>query len=236
MSSRAIAATVATVLLLLVGCGEEREQTAADPVRAPHREFTSGAAEAQASLGGAPPPEEVLRAWENAANMSQELGALPPGTTISETRYPDGSLQAQGFLCGGRPVGPWRYWFADGKPSMAGDYVYGGIQHGLWTVWDRGGSRLQHGRYHRGVEVGEWWYWHDSGQPQMHGTYHEGMKEGEWTSWHPNGAKASQGSFMEGRPAGRWYHWDEAGQILNASIHHHPIGSQPPEQVRGGRR
>ncbi|NET74363.1 MAG: hypothetical protein F6K62_26665 [Sphaerospermopsis sp. SIO1G2] len=192
--------------ILANGCGEERQPTQDEIARAQLKELLQPAEPAQSN---------TAVTFFTAEEISQALGDLPPDTTAMQTKYPDGSPQAQGFTCDDRPVGEWIYWHEGGQIAARGVFKYGGKEHGTWARWSRQGTRIQWGEYDEGKEHGSWWYWHDNGKPQSHGQFHQGIKVGHWIHWHDTGAKSAEGSYQLGVQSGTWRYYNSKGELVN---------------------
>ncbi len=191
MRTSALALLVCT--LVIVGCGAARQ----------------GEVTAQKDTGLA---KQVAVSKHDAAVLAK----LPKGSIPYEERFPGGGVKSSGYLCDGKPIGPWVMSWEKGGKRSEGSYLYGGLRDGDWTYWFENGGTSARGAYQRGQEHGAWEYWHESGAKAMEGTYVRGEKEGEWQSWHDDGAKASQGRFARDQRVGRWEFWNENGSTAGA--------------------
>jgi hypothetical protein len=62
------------------------------------------------------------------------------------------------FDAEGRPQGPWLFTGAD-DAVVAEGLLDGGVPHGTWRVWDRGGQLRSMSEWDRGVPCGRWVTW-----------------------------------------------------------------------------
>jgi antitoxin component YwqK of YwqJK toxin-antitoxin module len=194
-------------LLFCGGCGEERDEVADSIMRQQSLAETASAESADSTA--------LKAVLSDLPALEVQLEGYPPGTTVHQSRYPDGKPLAEGFLNQDRPIGPWRYWHPGGILAAQGTFLQGGRKHGEWVSWNDVGIRISKGTYDTGKEVGEWRYWYPNGRPSMKGPYILGQRHGAWQHWHPTGAKASQGDYIRDRQVGRWLQWDIKGQPLS---------------------
>lgn len=195
--------------LAIVGCGGDRAAQA-----------TGDQPDAYSLAPLEEPPQGKLSDIMDPELMSQELGDLPPDAEPVENHYPEGGLQARGYISDQRPVGPWIYYHPNGSLSMRGDYIYGGRRDGRWVLYDPDGTRRSFGNYNKGREHGEWWYWFSNGILQMRGHYVNGVRDGLWTTFHRNGVRSSEGQYDMGQRTGTWRYWDNSGLQINVSTFH----------------
>jgi hypothetical protein len=160
--------------------------------------------------------------------LAVQSGELPTGSVASETRDPQGRLTARGWLCDDRPVGPWIYYYANGRPALRGRYVYGGKPSGPWMAWYEDGTPMSQGEYRRGQRDGVWTFYYPNGRATAKGRYREGQRDGRWMVWHANGQRAAMGSFQEDQPIALWRGWREDGEPL-AAVSHRQVDSSFPQ-------
>ncbi len=144
------------------------------------------------------------------------LARLPKGSRPYEERFSGGGIKASGYVCDGKPIGPWVMSWDKGGKRSEGAYLYGGLRDGDWTYWFENGRTSAKGSYERGKEHGGWEYWHETGAKAMEGDYFRGDKEGEWQSWHEDGSKASSGRFARDKRVGHWDFWNQNGSSAGA--------------------
>lgn len=152
---------------------------------------------------------------------------LPTGSVWKQLIHSDGS-KSYGYICDDKPVGFWTYVYPNGRVSMQGSYLYGGVQQDAWEKWWENGNRLAKGSYDRGEKAGEWISYHKNGTRSSAGTYIQGERWGVWTSWHINGQRESVGRFEADKPSGIWRFWTDNGSRRPYINYNHP-GTDWPE-------
>ena len=103
---------------------------------------------------------------------------------IRQEFFTDGKLSAEGPVEGGKRHGKWKYFFRNGLPRAAGNFVDGEMD-GYW--WREEGSLWQTGYFKRNVQTGAWKRYHPNGQLSDEGDFVNGNKAGEWTTYDPDG-------------------------------------------------
>lgn len=202
-------------MLLLLGCGNDRDPALDDP--------TMDSEEQRAQV-------EEVTVHQTADALSEaglvDIHALPRGSEWREFSHSQGG-RSYGYICDDRPVGYWHYTHANGRIAMRGAYLYGGLQHGPWeTYWENGRPRAR-GSYLRGKHDGEWRFWHDNGRRAAVGRYSDGQRMGQWRSWWRSGRRQSHGSYIDNQRSGRWLFWDRDGNPI--SFTHSLPGTDMPE-------
>jgi antitoxin component YwqK of YwqJK toxin-antitoxin module len=91
------------------------------------------------------------------------------------------------------PVGPFRYYHANGQLLSAGRYVHG-KKDGLWVSYHYNGMISDSTSYNNGHKIGASYRWHENGYPS------------DSSVWNDDGSGVSVGWFNNGNPshAGRY--------------------------------
>ena len=79
--------------------------------------------------------------------------------------------------------------FSDGKP------------HGVWSVTDANGKKVEQTKMKKGIRNGEARVWHASGTLATEGKYANGAKTGTWPSWDANGKLLAVTCYAGGQKA-----------------------------------
>jgi len=93
--------------------------------------------------------------------------------------------------------GVWRYWYANGRLKMTGEYRED-LPVGKFTWWYENGQKQAEGRFADGQQAGVWVGWHLNGMKKYHGEYDYGTPTGLWMAWHQDGLKAEQRQYADG--------------------------------------
>lgn len=118
-----------------------------------------------------------------------------------------------GRYLGGRRVGPWTEWHANGQKAAQITYSDGQIE-GLATKWFPNGRKASDSQYRNGKPHGRTQAWHENGSPQLEATYVDGVADGIWTKWFGDGAFEERGEFAKGIRVGPWSVWSAAKSLL----------------------
>jgi hypothetical protein len=79
--------------------------------------------------------------------------------------------------------------------------------------WDKGGNKVDEGRFLNKEMDGLWTSWHPNGVKEGEGYYKNGKQNGPFTTWHDNGKIAVQVNYKDGIPHGEWFFWDKTGKL-----------------------
>lgn len=82
----------------------------------------------------APPADNEVRAWWEAGDA-----ACPQGATLDKTPSPEGDAVILCSRADGTPHGPATFFYANGRREMEGQY-YDGKPVGTWKHWDEDGK------------------------------------------------------------------------------------------------
>ncbi|MFH1037649.1 MAG: hypothetical protein V1789_03135 [PVC group bacterium] len=129
--------------------------------------------------------------------------------------YRNGRKMMEGEFRDGDRVGEWSYWYNNGIREKKGSFDEYGRRTGFWKFWYKNGLDWKEGWYEAGVENGPWTYRYDDrdGQNRQEGRYARGKPDGPWTYWYENGRKRREGEYRNGWENGRWRSWYEDGRL-----------------------
>lgn len=94
--------------------------------------------------------------------------------------YQSGQQEMVGEYENGVRVGPWRWFYPDGRPKAQCRYVAG---RGGYTAWTEDGALLMQGQLDDAKRTGAWTEYFPSGQKAIEGEYVEDRQHGWWTYW-----------------------------------------------------
>lgn len=94
--------------------------------------------------------------------------AIGPDTAMVQNGHvrmvgPDGHLQMEGDMAGGKRSGLWTGYTRDGRVKSRSEYK-DGLPEGISTVFRDDGTLFYTGNQQRGRQVGEWRYYNTEGQ------------------------------------------------------------------------
>ena len=164
---------------------------------------------------------------------------------------PDGKLQVEGWIVGGKRCGYWRSWWPDGGRESEGEYL-DGERIGEWNFRDEQGAIESTGRFSKGEREGRWTYtspaggelvlddsyasdvrveWCDGTSSEQDGTgwLVDGARQGHWDHPTTEATAGSSGEYQRGSKHGCWEHyWPDGGLRSTGSYHE---GTQRGEWV-----
>jgi antitoxin component YwqK of YwqJK toxin-antitoxin module len=120
-------------------------------------------------------------------DVERSVGRRSPTTRAEEGFwtywYPNGALREQGRYIGGRRVGEWEQFHANGvrwaRGCRAWNPATGACERvGLWTFWYSNGQREARGVFVAGRREGHWEYAHRDGSldGDRSGEYHDDVR------------------------------------------------------------
>ena len=177
---------------------------------------------------------------ETSESLQWCIKTYPSGTKVAhgayKTFHPNGQVASEGCRWQGRRLGPWKFWFATGKPqgeehydgffrldgpakqysdkgtlTLATTFDAGKIDGDYLRWWDDGKKRTEQ-HFVQGKADGDQRAWFENGQPEEEGKSSVGKNIGAWTGWYANGQKSYQGSYDgNGLGQGGWTWWNDDG-------------------------
>ncbi|MSP90538.1 MAG: hypothetical protein EXR79_01845 [Myxococcales bacterium] len=157
--------------------------------------------------------------------------------------------------CAGRRLGPWKFWFASGKPQGEENYdSFFRFDGPAKPLSDKGtltlATTFEAGKAVVGKNVGAWNGWFSNGQKSYQGSYDGtgsyvltgktgkktrqavwvgGKRNGLWLWWCDSGNPFQKVDFKaDARPLGRWF--DQAGDFVMAQTGVKDGGVHGPRQ------
>ena len=150
--------------------------------------------------------------------------------------YPTGELKATGTYKNGKKVGPWVYYFINGKIEQQGIYTNNGQPNGNWKWYFDNGNLLREENYNNGILEGETVEYDEAGKLITKGQYVDGQKEDLWEYelgnykevgkyksdqrdgiwkhyYQPSGKLKFEGNFVDGNPDGKHVYYFENGKV-----------------------
>ena len=100
--------------------------------------------------------------------------------------HPNGAIEKQGSLDGGKQVGHWSFFYDNAQMMLTGDYN-AGKEQGAWAGFYRAGQKRFTGGLRCGQPAGAWTSWYEDGKPLSEGAYRAGKKAGGWTYYDRSG-------------------------------------------------
>jgi antitoxin component YwqK of YwqJK toxin-antitoxin module len=111
-----------------------------------------------------------------------------------------------------RPVGPWTWWYPDGKKRASYAYAQAGLE-GAFETWHPNGKAHWRVTFQNGVPQGPVRELRDDGTKRYEGLFVTGRRGGTWTAWYRTGVKAAEGHYQDDKPTGRWTAWGKNGAV-----------------------
>ncbi|MEX0642756.1 MAG: hypothetical protein WD468_08655 [Pirellulales bacterium] len=107
------------------------------------------------------------------------------------------------------------------------------LRHGPWKEWYANGKPLQEGYYQNDKKSGNFIFWHENGQMAVTGEYKDDVPQGLWVWYHENGLKSAIGKYQVGTYVGEWRWWSEDGRLTKRKTYNGAEGitNQPQEEV-----
>lgn len=209
-----LACLTALVLLLLVGCwsdteespdGEEKPPTAEGATDSPGGETgtESPGTSGWGGIEGVPPPKlvdvrQVEQRYEDRARRSVcQVKFFSDESTVKHGQYVE--------------------WYPDGSELCRGRYT-DDMKDGEWTYWSPDGKKAKNGRYRSGKLDGRWVYYNDEENPLREENYERGVKNGPQIIFYDNGVEKQRIEFVDGKPHGtavlRGEDGNETGKLI----------------------
>ncbi|MCS6967195.1 MAG: hypothetical protein RMJ44_01935 [Cytophagales bacterium] len=124
--------------------------------------------------------------------------------------YPDGTIKAQGVLCGNQPSGVWQFFHSNGKLKAQGEFI-GGLPSNHWKYYDENQQLQAEGRLQKGCLQGQWSFYH-KGVLKAVGNFEEGLRHGLWTDYYAQGGVKAIGKYWYDREDSLWRYFHLNGQ------------------------
>jgi antitoxin component YwqK of YwqJK toxin-antitoxin module len=152
--------------------------------------------------------------------QSESTTNCPSGAQLTGKQPPAGQLQYCA-RANGVKHGPWREWYANGKPKSAGAYAEGKMD-GNWQTFYESGSLKTDGIYKSGLKDGVWTQYYDKddgGTKNRVEEHHAGSNDVKWTAFRADGRKWAEGTLRGSRPDGAYTEYHENGKVAVKGIY-----------------
>ena len=141
----------------------------------------------------------------------------------------DGVKTMEGKYVNGLMEGEWFFYFRDKESekwkSLKGSYKSGdgsdlaqssdipkNGRHGLFTIHDNNGVKLDEFNYSNGILDGSFTQWYENGQMMAKYHYKKGILDGLGIQWYENGNKKQESTYKNGKVDGLAVAWHQNGQ------------------------
>jgi antitoxin component YwqK of YwqJK toxin-antitoxin module len=127
------------------------------------------------------------------------------GKITGSKLYDKDKIIAEGGIVDARGLqqGKWKYFYADGKIRMEGEFK-DGMRDGLWKFFYPNQQLQQTGNYSKNQPDGEWNWYHTNNQLLRREFYKNGKEEGESVEYSETGAEITKGNYVNGLREGEW--------------------------------
>jgi len=117
-------------------------------------------------------------------DIEQQVNAA--GASIATETFAAGDRSGFGAVSGDKRVGPWLFWFKDGRIKSAGHYLNDQL-------------------------TGPWVWFREHGWLLQEGSFANNLQEGMWVRYYANGNILDRGHFTAGKKTGHWEYFNEDG-------------------------
>ena len=131
--------------------------------------------------------------------------------------YEDGqTIQAEGKIEDGKPVGLWRSYYSNGGLKNSVNYREGQVDGIAFFFFNDGKeTKMAEVVYKEDVIEGKYQEFFKNGAQKAILYYEEGQLEGDAEFFYPTGRIKIKGKYKNNQKKGKWLFYDENGQVIN---------------------